>query len=177
MKKHLPLALMAFLAIGAFITTNPSFVLSGTSQITNLMGLGMSGPLAGLVDAQYNTAIATSPTLSSSTLGYRGVQYTITPAATPAAGTNDIRPLSVFPTAAAGASAGLPATVVTGQVYTVCNGGPNAVRVKAYGTPGINGGAAGTYIPLAAAQCVDCVGSSSTNYNCSLGVVPTPAGP
>lgn len=103
---------------------------------------------------------------------------TVTPAATPVEGTNDCKVrVCIVPTAAASAAIGLPSSPTAGEVHTIINTGPNAVRVKAYGTPGINGAAAGTYIPLATFQQADCVASSTTAWQCSLETVPTPAGP
>ena len=113
--------------------------------------------------------------------GY-GLRYPVavpTMAATPAAGTNDFTrgAVNVVPTAASGAAAGMSGSPTAGDEYIIFNSGPNAIRVKAYGTPGINGAAAGTYIPLATMQYARCIASSATAYICQTGTVPTPAGP
>lgn len=107
-----------------------------------------------------------------------GTPVIITPAATPVEGTNDIKArVSVFPTAAASTAACLPSVPTVGEIHLVVNKGPNAVRVKACGTPGINGAAAGTYIPLATFQAAECVADTTTSWQCNLKTVPTPAGP
>ncbi len=105
--------------------------------------------------------------------------YVPTFAATPAAGTNDLKPgkFNAVPTAAANAAACLPSVPVAGQVVEGFNTMANAVRVKACGTPGINGGASGTYFPVAAATYFKCVADTATNWNCGSLAVPTPAGP
>lgn len=104
--------------------------------------------------------------------------YVPTFAATPAAGTNDIKKgFNAIPTAAANTAGCLPAVPVVGDTFEGFNTGPNAVRVKACGTPGINGAAAGTYIPVAAATYFRCVANTATAYQCGTLAVPTPAGP
>ena len=101
-----------------------------------------------------------------------------TMAATPVAGVNDFRPgLNTVPTAAANTAALLPATPVPGQVFLIVNKSPNAIRVKAGGSASINGGSAGNYISVASLQEAQCVTTTTARHNCSLGVVPTPAGP
>jgi len=99
-------------------------------------------------------------------------------AATPAAGTNDIKKgFNAIPTAAANTAACLPAVPVAGDVFEGINTMANSVRVKACGTPGINGGAAGTYFPVATQTYFRCTASSATAYQCGTLVIPTPAGP
>lgn len=107
------------------------------------------------------------------------VVYVPTMAATPAAGTNDIKAgyFNAIPTAAANTAACLPAVPTPGSSYQGCNEGPNAVRVKACGTPGINGAAAGTYLSVATKACFTCDAPTSAAYDCQTGTVPTPAGP
>lgn len=108
-----------------------------------------------------------------------GVSVSVpTMAATPAAGTNDIKKgFNAVPTAAASTAACLPAVPVAGDVFEGYNEGPNAVRIKACGTPGINGAAAGTYFPVATQAYFRCVAKSATAYECGTLAVPTPAGP
>lgn len=104
--------------------------------------------------------------------------YTVTMAATPVATTNAFAGIvNVVPTAAANTAALLPTTPDAGTIRVIMNTGPNAVRVKPGGTDTIQGGSAGAYIPLAALSNAICVASSTSNWTCHTGVVPTPAGP
>jgi hypothetical protein len=104
--------------------------------------------------------------------------YVPTLVATPVDGTNVYKPgLNIVPTVAANAVGCLPAVPTPGDTFTIVNANPNAVRAKACSTPGVNGGAAGTYISIATKARADCVAESATSYFCSFGVVPTPAGP
>lgn len=118
-------------------------------------------------------------TMSANTQGVNLVPYVATMAATPVAGTNDIRRLTVVPTAAANTAACLPALPTPGAKYEVFNSNTvNAIRVKPCGTPGVNGGAAGTYIGVAALAKAECDATTATNYNCVVSAAwPTPAGP
>lgn len=101
-----------------------------------------------------------------------------TMAATPVAATNDFKlGLNVVPTAAANTAALMPTPVTAGQRLTIVNNSGAAVRIKAGGTNTINGSAGGAYIPLAVAAIADCTASTTTNWYCSTGAVPTPAGP
>jgi hypothetical protein len=110
--------------------------------------------------------------------GPRMSVYVPTFAATPVAGTNDIKKgYNAIPTAAANTAACLPAVPVAGDTFEGFNSMANTVRVKACGTPGINGGAAGTYLPVATMNYFKCVAKSATAYECGTLVVPTPAGP
>lgn len=91
-------------------------------------------------------------------------------------GTNDIKKgFNVLPTYAANFSACLPAVPVAGDTFEGFNEGANTVRVKACGTPGINGAAAGTYFPVATQTYFRCVARSATAYQCGTLAVPTPA--
>lgn len=108
----------------------------------------------------------------------RPVPYTVTLAATPVAGSNDFKVgVNIAPTAVANTAALMPTPSAVGQQLTVINTGGNAVRVKPGGTNTINGGAAGAYIPLAAAQVVHCSATTTSAWYCWYGAVPTPAGP
>lgn len=119
-------------------------------------------------------------TYSSSTQETHIVPFVPTLVATPVAGTNDFRSLSIVPTVAANAAGCLPTPSATvSDTYNIFNNNAaNAIRVKACGTPGMNGGASGTYISVPAQSLASCRSSSATNYNCTVSaVVPTPAGP
>lgn len=111
----------------------------------------------------------------------KGLTYTAyvpTLVSTPVAGTNDLKlGLNVIPTAAANAAAILPTPSGAGVTVRLFNSGPNAVRAKAGGTNTINGSSAGAYIPIATLQEIVCTANSATNWGCSQGSVPTPAGP
>lgn len=110
--------------------------------------------------------------------GFTQSVYVPTFAATPAAGTNDIKKgYNAIPTAAANTAACLPAVPVAGDTFEGFNSMANTVRIKACGTPGINGAAAGTYFPVATMNYFRCVAKSATAYECGTLVVPTPAGP
>ncbi len=104
--------------------------------------------------------------------------YVPTFAATPAAGTNDLKiGFNAVPTAAANTAACLPAVPAAGDQVEGFNPMANTVRVKACGTPGINGAAAGTYMPLATMNYFRCTAESATAWRCGTLAVPTPAGP
>lgn len=104
--------------------------------------------------------------------------YVPTFAATPAAGTNDIKKgFNAIPTAAANTAACLPAVPVAGDLFEGFNSMANTVRVKACGTPGINGAAAGTYLAVPTMTYFKCVAQTATAYSCGTLAVPTPAGP
>lgn len=106
------------------------------------------------------------------------VPYVPTMVATPAAPTNVVRALSAIPTAAANTAALLQSAETVGSCLKGFNTGPNTVRIKAEGTPGINGGAAGTYIPLATQVGYECCRVASASWYCTTTAgVPTPAGP
>lgn len=102
-----------------------------------------------------------------------------TAAATPVAGTNDLKGYVVaIPTVAANAACLLPTPAAAGISKIIMNTGANAVRVKPGSTNTINGGTAGAYLPLAALSSMDCVSTSTTNWNCDVArAVPTPQGP
>jgi hypothetical protein len=105
--------------------------------------------------------------------------YVPTAAATPVAATNKVvaGSFNAIPTAAANTAVCLPAVPEVGDSFEGINAGPNTVRLKACGTPGINGAAAGTYIPLATMTYFTCFANSATAYQCGTLAVPTPAGP
>lgn len=104
--------------------------------------------------------------------------YVPTLVSTPVAGTNDIKiGFNAIPTVAANAAACLPQVPTAGDVAEGRNIGANTVRVKACGTPGINGAASGTYIPVATQAYFKCAAESATAWACGTFVVPTPAGP
>lgn len=135
-------------------------------------------------------AVASTPVWEMSASGFetdtpyvagsapRLVPYTVTMAATPVAGTNDFKiGVNVVPTAAANTAALMPTPAAAGQSLVAINTMANAVRIKPGGTNTINGGSAGAYIPLAAQTMAECVSLSTTAWQCSTKVVPTPAGP
>jgi hypothetical protein len=103
--------------------------------------------------------------------------YVPTPVATAVAGTNDVKAgsFNAIPTAAANTAMCLPTVPEAGDVVEGFNEGPNTTRVKACGTPGINGGAAGTFIPIATMTYFKCVARSTTAWQCGTLAVPTPA--
>lgn len=114
------------------------------------------------------------------------VAYVPTMAATPALGTNQILPgLSIIPTAAAGTAAWLGAsTPVAGQQFSIYNNSGAVVRVKGAGAATINGGAAGTWIGMAAASYMECKTLTTGvqvcpfySVNGAVAAAPTPAGP
>lgn len=153
----------------AFAASASAQPYSATQEQGRLIGLGMS------------------PELSRELTGFldgAGIYQPVAPravptmAATPVAGVNMIVPgVNVVPTAAANTAALLPATPVPGQLFTIINNGPNAIRVKAGGAAAINGGSAGNYISVATLQQADCVTVGAAAHNCALKTVPTPAGP
>lgn len=106
--------------------------------------------------------------------------YVITAAAAATPGVHDIAGyVNIVPTAAADTQAFLPASPTAGLTKFIMNhGGAGAFRVRApltatmnsVGTPG-----AGQYIAVPLKNGAVCVATSSTNYHCSLLVVPTPA--
>lgn len=187
----------------ALILGSVRLAMSGTTEILNLMNLGMAPELAVQIDKQYSSALTSSEIpnvnnaidLGSLTKSFRNiyvgssvvyasgagvvsVPYVPTFAATPVAGTNIVQSgLNIFPTAAANTAVLLPLVPTLGASYRFFNNGPNTVRVKAQGTPGVNGAAAGTYVPVLTFQAGECIGQSATNYACQLYTVPTPAGP
>lgn len=153
---------------------------SDANAVLNLIapGAGISAINLGVGGTQQANFNTTGLTFDAASVGVNLAPYVPTLAATPVAGTNDLQRLSIVPTAAANAAAGLPAVPVAGSCYKIVNTGPNSIRVKAYGTPGINGAAAGTYIPLATMVTADCCASSATAWYCGTSAgVPTPAGP
>jgi len=154
--------------------------LTGVNASGNSMLNAMSGKAAGLSIAKTPIAQAVAGGLELPVAG-TGIDFTAyvpTFAATPAAGTNDLKPgLNVVPTAAANTAACFPAVLTPGVEFVILNPIANAVRAKACGTPGVNGGAAGTYVTVAVQSRVTCVATSATNLQCSSEVVPTPAGP
>lgn len=110
---------------------------------------------------------------------FRMVPYVPTLAATPVAGTNDFRGGSnAVPTAAANTAGCLPTSPTNGDIVEIFNGMANAVRAKSCSTPGINGGAAGTYMTIPAWTRAKLKYSSTlTTWTASSETVPTPAGP
>ncbi len=136
------------LAVGAANTPNVTFNLSGMRLATAGMGVSMK-------------------------------PYVPTMAATPVAGTNDFKlGLNSVPTAAANTVGCLPVSPVDGDIVVVDNSMANAVRVKACSTPGVNGGAAGTYASVAAWQrAILKYDAALVTWMASLDTVPTPAGP
>lgn len=102
--------------------------------------------------------------------------YVPTMSANPTPGVNDLkRGFNAIPTAASSTKACLAPVPVAGDVFEGINTGPNAVSIVTCGTPGINGAAAGTGIPLATKTYFRCVANSSTAYQCGTLAVPTPA--
>jgi hypothetical protein len=160
--------LTALLAVGA-ATTAVAQPYTASQEQQRLISLGLSPELAREVTDFLDGDGIYQP------LAPRSVP---TMAATPVAGVNVFSPgVNVVPTAAANTAALLPATPVPGQVFTIINNGPNAVRVKAGGAAAINGGAAGNYISVATLQQAECVTIGAAAHNCALKTVPTPAGP
>jgi hypothetical protein len=169
---------IAAAAVGAILDTinRGYFVATGTYNMT--VGTSGTGTFR-LVAAGTPVAVVDSTGITMQAgKGVNQAVYVPTFAATPAAGTNDIKKgFNAIPTAAANTAACLPAVPVAGDVFEGMNTMANSVRVKACGTPGINGAAAGTYFPVAAATYFRCVASSATAYQCGTLAVPTPAGP
>lgn len=101
-------------------------------------------------------------------------------AATPVEGTNSLAKgqFNAIPTNAAN-NVGLLAPVpAVGDRYFGLNNSGASQRIKAAGTPGINGAAAGTYAIITTGSYFDCTATSATNYSCSMASqVLTPAGP
>lgn len=171
-----------FSLIAAMLLALPVYA----DDVSDLMGLGMPGALASEV-----VSIATNPssittddvtisgslTLSTAAERLKMPPYVATMAATPVAGTNIVNQLTFVPTAAANTAALLPATPVPGECYKVINStwNPNAIRVKAGGAAGINGGGSGTFITVGAgltAEC--CAGYQGDRWHCTLQAQPTP---
>jgi hypothetical protein len=135
-------------------------------------------PVAVLGASGFTTLPAAADITLTSGKNVRLAPYTVTAAATPAAGTNDVVVgYNIVPTAAANAGAILKATPSAGDTSIIFNSGPNAVRVKAGAGGTINGSTAGAYIPLATKQIAKCQNVDGTDWACSLSSVPTPAGP
>lgn len=134
---------------------------------------------AGAADTPNHFLSNTGLRFGSSGMGLTFPSYVPTMAATPAAGTNDLKiGLNVVPTAAANTSACLPASPSDGDTVVVVNANANAVRPKSCSTPGVNGGAAGTYLSLAAwSRAVLQYNAAATTWLAGTEVVPTPAGP
>lgn len=167
--------------LGAKTADNQTTVpMAGVDSNGNSMLNAMSGKVAGLSIAKTPIAQAVAGGLELPVAG-TGIEFTAyvpTFAATPVAGTNDLKPgLNVVPTAAASTAACFPAVLTPGVEFVILNPQAAAVRAKACGTPGVNGGAAGTYVTVAVQSRVTCVATSATNLQCSSEVVPTPAGP
>lgn len=168
----------AHAAVGAvFDTINRAYFVA-TSNYPMTLGTSGTGAFT-LVAASTPVAVVSSTGITMQAgKGIGQAVYVPTMAATPAAGTNDIRKgFNAIPTAAASTAACLPAVPVAGDTFEGYNNAGAAVRVKACGTPGINGGAAGTYFPVAIATYFRCVANSATSYQCGTLAVPTPAGP
>lgn len=201
MKKLIP-----YLIIGVFAVTSLFYsqnsVIAGNTEVLNLIGYGMSPELAGQLDKQYSSAVTSSEipavnnaiNLGSATKAFQTIYtngivnfggsasniYVPTPVATPVAGTNIVNyGLNIIPTAAANTAVFLPLVVTPGAAVRVFNSNAaNAVRVKAQGTPGINGSAAGLYVSIPALGYVEFIGQSATNWaEYVSAVAPTPAGP
>lgn len=185
--RKLILALALFIPISAFAQSLSPVIKNGdhvTIQAPDsaVSGIHMNVPNAagiyevvvgGTKKIRFSGTASDGSALNS--LGY----YVATPAATAAAGTNDIKgPLTFIPTAASNAAAILTAPVNIGEIRKIINTGPNAVRpqvgsaatLNAVGTPG-----AKQYFSLATLQEADCVATSLTNWNCNTRTVPTPA--
>lgn len=142
---------------------------TATQEQQRLIGLGMSPELSRELTTFLDSDGIYQPLAP---------RYVPTMAATPVAGTNKFQEgVNVVPTAAANTAALLPATPVPGQIFTIINSGPNAIRVKAGGAAAINGGSTGNYISVATLQQADCVTIGAAAHNCSIKTVPTPAGP
>lgn len=155
----------------------PAAIVSKTGETLILGSASTDGIRFKVNGTTIGDVTATGITLGAG-LGFNVPVYVPTFAATPAAGTNDIKKgFNAIPTAAANTAACLPAVPVAGDVFEGMNTMANAVRVKACGTPGINGAAAGTYLTVAAATYFRCTASSATAYQCGTLAVPTPAGP
>lgn len=155
---------------GASAGGNADIVLGGTAANFHVTGNGAATHLIDLEDSNDTLTFASSVSIINT-------GYTITPAATPVAGTNDIRQFSIYPTAANGAAALLPTPAAVGLRYIMYNSGPNTVRIKPGGTNTLNGGAAGAYLALATLNTAECVTTSATSWNCDIKAIPTPQGP
>jgi hypothetical protein len=145
-------------------------------------GLVVAPTAVAIAPGSATTPVATFDNLGISfTSAGQGVKlpsYVPTMAATPAAGTNDLKVgLNVVPTAAADTAALLKATPVVGDEYHIYNSGPNTVRVKAGGAATINGATAGGYVALPTLRSLACKTTAAANHVCILDVNPTPAGP
>lgn len=181
----------SYLHLNGLVQKNNTFIkqrnAAGTANISVLKVDSNDDTILNADSGDVGTfSVATTPVAGFATVGLtlpaqKGLRmepYVPTMAATPAAGTNDFKPgLNVVPTAAANTAACLAAVPSPGDSYEIFNNGPNAIRVKACGTPGINGAAAGSYIPLATFQKASCHANSATAYLCDVKTVPTPAGP
>lgn len=168
----------AHAAVGAvFDTINRAYFVA-TSNYPMTLGTAGTGAFT-LVAANTPVAVVSSTGITlAAGMGVGMPVYVPTMAATPAAGTNNIKKgFNAIPTAAASTAACLPAVPVAGDVFEGTNNSGAAVRIKACGTPGINGAAAGTYFPVAIAAYFKCVATTATRYDCGTLAIPTPAGP
>lgn len=193
MKRILALVLSLFMAQSAFadacaVRLAPPFVPSQANKLCVVFGTSVKNSLIpgtpNTIDLGSSSKTWRSAYLGTSLnfaagSGINYAPYVPTLAATPAAGTNDFRlGRNAVPTAAANTAGCLPVSPADGATVEIENAMANAIRAKACGTPGVNGGAAGTYLAIAAWS------KASLRYNSTLvtwiastGVVPTPAGP
>lgn len=193
---------LVILSIGlsAQYLCSPGYVMSGTGNVNNLVGVGLHPEQAAQIDANYATSIkedlipysstpTLNPDLGTATKPFKDLYTTGTHnygvfvptlAATPVEGTNSLRKgmVNVIPTNAAN-NVGLLAPVpVAGDRYEIVNNSGASQRIKAAGTPGVNGAAAGTYAISTTGSRLLCVATSATNYQCDMvAQVLTPAGP
>lgn len=159
-----------------------------TASLSGSLTFTGSGPIIAPTKVAIAAGAASTPNYNldntgihfvNSGMSVAGPAYVPTMAATPASGTNDLKVgYNAVPTAAANTSACLPLSPQDGDLVVVENGMANAVRPKSCSTPGVNGGAAGTYMSVPAwARAVLRYNSSLTTWFGSLQTVPTPAGP
>jgi phosphoribosylcarboxyaminoimidazole (NCAIR) mutase len=125
------------------------------SLLTDLMGLGMPGELAGTLSSQ---TISSATALSSSgTLTASGTTISDALALTSF--------VNLVGTAALNSGVKLPIDVPIGTCVYIANNGANAVRVYAQSSQTINTSIAGaTGTSVATTQAVQCVRQSSTNW-------------
>ncbi len=177
-KKIILSGLALSVIVSGIVLSRPNFAISGSAQISQLQGLGMSTELAAKVDELYSSSIPVAPVYQSG-VNAQLAAYVPTAVSTPVINVNLIKPgLNIVPTVAANAAMFIgAATPVVGQQFVVVNSGPNAVRLKAAGGATLNGAQAGGVLSIAANATVQCYTASASNQVCTQPVIPTPIAP
>lgn len=176
--KILSLLFLLALPLTSF-AQNAKLDLVGTPMLISLSGSTLTVGTVGTQDFRLVSGDTARIVIDGAQGEVIEVVQSCTAAATPVAGTNDLKGRVVaIPTVAANAACILPTPEAAGIQKLIMNTGANTVRVKPGSTNTINGGTAGAWLPLATLSSMPCVSTSTTNWNCDVAwAVPTPQGP